>query len=44
MGEASGRDLEFTAYVVARRAHLRRTAFLLCGDWHGAEDLVQITL
>jgi RNA polymerase sigma-70 factor (sigma-E family) len=38
------RDAEFTAYVAARRAHLRRTAFLLCGDWHGAEDLVQITL
>jgi RNA polymerase sigma-70 factor (sigma-E family) len=23
---------------------LRRTAFLLCGDWHTAEDLVQTTL
>ena len=25
-------------------AHLRRTAFLLCGDWHAAEDLVQVAL
>lgn len=38
------RDAEFTAYVAARRAHLRRTAYLLCGDWHAAEDLVQVAL
>ncbi len=44
MGELIEREAEFTAYVTARRAHLRRTAYLLCGDWHGAEDLVQITL
>ncbi len=44
MGSTSEREAEFTAYVAARRAHLRRTAFLLCGDWHAAEDLVQITL
>ena len=30
--------------LVAGRAHaLRRTAFLMCGDWHQAEDLVQMT-
>jgi RNA polymerase sigma-70 factor (sigma-E family) len=40
----NSRDEEFTAYVTARRPHLRRTAYLLCGDWHLAEDLVQITL
>lgn len=40
----TSRDAEFTAYVAARRAHLRRTAFLLCGDWHRAEDLVQVAL
>lgn len=39
-----GRDAEFTAFVATRRAHLRRTAYLLCGDWHQAEDLVQTTL
>lgn len=40
----SERDEAFTEYVVARRAHLRRTAYLICGDWHAAEDLVQTAL
>lgn len=31
----------FSAYVVARRDAVRRTAFLLCGDWHRADDLTQ---
>ncbi|SDU67215.1 SigE family RNA polymerase sigma factor [Jiangella alkaliphila] len=31
-------------YVAARRRALLRTAFLLTGDWHAAEDLVQETL
>lgn len=34
-------DAEFTAYVEARRAAVRRTAYLLCGDWHRADDLTQ---
>ena len=36
-------DLEasFTEYVTARRPALVRTAYLLCGDEHAAEDLVQ---
>lgn len=38
------RDDDFTAWVVARRDHLRRTAYLLCGDLGLAEDLVQTTL
>lgn len=40
------RDLEasFTAYVTARRPALVRIAFLLCGDQHTAEDLVQTAL
>ena len=38
------RDEEFTAYVAARRAQLRRTAYLLWGDSHRAEDLVQAAL
>jgi RNA polymerase sigma-70 factor (sigma-E family) len=37
-------DDEFVAYVAARRAALRRTAYLLSGDWHRAEDLVQAAL
>lgn len=40
----SAREAEFTEYVAARRAHLRRAAYLLCGDAHRAEDLVQATL
>lgn len=34
----------FTEYVVARRPLLYRTAWVLCGDPHQAEDLVQQTL
>ncbi len=41
MGE---RDEEFAGFVRSRMAALRRTAFLLCGDWHKAEDLVQNAL
>jgi RNA polymerase sigma-70 factor (sigma-E family) len=33
----------FTAYVSTIRPRLRRKAFLLCGDWHEADDLVQDT-
>ena len=33
---------EFSAYVTARRDHTRRVAYLLCGDWHRADDLTQI--
>lgn len=35
-------DAEFSRYVTARRDHVRRTAYLLCGDWHRADDLTQI--
>ena len=38
------RDDEFTEFVAARGAALRRTAFLMTGDWHGAEDLTQTAL
>jgi RNA polymerase sigma-70 factor (sigma-E family) len=38
------RDRQFTDYVTSSRGQLRRTAYLLCGDWHLAEDLVQTTL
>jgi RNA polymerase sigma-70 factor (sigma-E family) len=41
---SSTRDAEFLEYVASRRRHLRRTAFLLCGDSHRAEDLVQTVL
>jgi RNA polymerase sigma-70 factor (sigma-E family) len=35
-------DDEFVAYYAARAAGLRNTAYLLCGDWHLAEDLTQV--
>ena len=38
------RDREFAEYVEARALTMRRTAFLLCGDWHRAEDVVQSAL
>lgn len=34
----------FTAWAHARANRLHRTAYLLCGDWHTAEDLVQEAL
>jgi RNA polymerase sigma-70 factor (sigma-E family) len=35
------RDADFAAYLEARRAGLLRTAYLLTGNRHDAEDLVQ---
>ena len=35
------RDADFSAYMHARQASLMRTAYLLTGDRHTAEDLVQ---
>jgi RNA polymerase sigma-70 factor (sigma-E family) len=37
----ASRDLDFSEYFAARVQRFRRVAFALCGDWHGAEDLVQ---
>jgi RNA polymerase sigma-70 factor (sigma-E family) len=37
-------EQSFQAYVAARLAGLSRVAYLLTGDWHLAEDLVQVTL
>lgn len=38
------KDQEFEEFAVLRTPHLYRTAWLLCGDAHRAEDLVQDTL
>ena len=35
---------EFVEFAQAALPRLRRTAFLLCGDWHTAEDLTQTAL
>ncbi|PGH44059.1 SigE family RNA polymerase sigma factor [Micromonospora sp. WMMA1996] len=40
----TGRDDEFREYVAVRLEPLRRMAYLLCRDWHTADDLVSITL
>lgn len=37
-------EREFREYVQARRPGLVRTAYLMCGDWHRAEDAVQSSL
>ena len=38
------RDAAFSEFVTARRTHLRRIAYAVCGDWHQADDLVQTAL
>jgi RNA polymerase sigma-70 factor (sigma-E family) len=35
---------EFIEFAAGAAPRLRRTAFLLCGNWHTAEDLAQTTL
>jgi RNA polymerase sigma-70 factor (sigma-E family) len=37
------RDDEFTAFVATAAPRLRRIAYLMCRDWHLAQDLTQIT-
>ena len=34
----------YREYVTARMEVMRRTAYLLCRDWHTADDLVSITI
>jgi RNA polymerase sigma-70 factor (sigma-E family) len=41
---AAERDAAFSEFVRARRHHLRRIAYAVCGDWHRADDLVQTSL
>jgi len=37
-------EAAFRAFALTRRPGLRRTAYLMCGDWHQADDLVQTAL
>lgn len=37
-------EQDYAAYVDGRGAALRGTAYLLCGNWHSAEDLSQTAL
>ncbi len=40
----SARDVDFSAWMAARQRSLHRTAYLLAGDHHTADDLVAATL
>ncbi len=40
----AARDQEFTAFVESVSTRLRRSAYLMCRDWHLAQDLTQHTL
>jgi RNA polymerase sigma-70 factor (sigma-E family) len=40
----AARERDFRQFAEARQAQLRRSAYLLCGDWHQAQDLTQTTL
>lgn len=37
-------ESDFLEFVAARTDRLRRFGYLCCGDWHRAEDAVQVTL
>lgn len=43
-GTASGAEQDFRIFVQGIAASLHRTAYLLCGDWYLADDLVQEAL
>lgn len=37
-------EADFTEFAAAALGRLRRTAYLMCGDWHRAEDAAQDAL
>lgn len=37
-------EAEFRSFAIAQRESLRRYAYLLCGDWFEADDIVQKAL
>jgi RNA polymerase sigma-70 factor (sigma-E family) len=43
-GTANGTEQDFRLFVQEIAASLHRTAYLLCGDWYLADDLVQEAL
>jgi RNA polymerase sigma-70 factor (sigma-E family) len=46
LGDVTGDKGEagYVEYVSGRMTALRRTAYLLCQDWHAADDLVQVAV
>lgn len=43
-GGGAERDAEFTAYAHGAVSRLRDIAYLMCRDWHLADDLTQVAL
>lgn len=41
MSDPDADERDFSAYYAARYLRTRRVAYLMCGDWHRAEDLAQ---
>ncbi|HXR41114.1 MAG TPA: SigE family RNA polymerase sigma factor [Acidothermaceae bacterium] len=37
-------EADFRSFATSRMRDLRRTAYLLCGDWHHADDVTQTVL
>jgi hypothetical protein len=44
MGMSGAQETAFRLFATTHRPALRQAAFLLCGDWHKANDLVQTAL
>jgi RNA polymerase sigma-70 factor (sigma-E family) len=44
MGVRAADEAEYREFVVARLRPLRRAAYLLCRDWHTADDLVAVSM
>jgi RNA polymerase sigma-70 factor (sigma-E family) len=44
MSRTASREAAFSEFAAAVAPRLFRSALLMCGDWHLAEDLVQTTL
>ncbi len=38
------REASYVEFVTTRQDKLRRIAYALCGDWHQADDLLQVSL
>ena len=42
--QSASAEADFGEFAAAQASQLFRIAYLLCGDWHEAQDLVQIAL
>ncbi|MBF4161318.1 SigE family RNA polymerase sigma factor [Nocardioides acrostichi] len=44
LSRRAAREADYAEFVADRQQHLLRIAYAVCGDWHGAEDLLQTSL